>query len=52
MKKHILFIVENNSYPGDVRVRNEAEAALEFGYDVSVISPKSNTALGVRCNGG
>lgn len=44
MKKHILFIVENNPYPHDIRVRNEAEAAKEFGYDVSVISPKGSNS--------
>jgi len=38
--KHILFIVENNSVPGDVRVWNEVRAAKEFGYEVSVICPK------------
>jgi len=41
MKKHILFIVENNSVPGDVRVWAEARSALEFGYDVTVICPSS-----------
>ncbi len=40
MKKHILFIVENNSVPQDIRVWNEAQAAKEFGYEVSVICPK------------
>lgn len=44
MKKHILFIVENNSFPADVRVRNEAFAALKFGFDVSVICPVSKKA--------
>ena len=44
MKKHVLFIVENNPVPMDVRVWNEAIAAKEFGYDVSVISPKSTKA--------
>ena len=39
MNKHILFIVENNSVPGDVRVWSEALAAKEYGYDVSVICP-------------
>jgi len=40
MKKgHILFIVENNPAPPDVRVWNEALAAREFGYEVSVIGP-------------
>ena len=33
MKKHILFIVENNPVPHDVRVWNEALATKEFGYD-------------------
>ena len=42
---HILFIVENNSAPGDVRVWNEALAAREFGYDVSVICPKAKKHL-------
>ena len=40
MHKHILFIVENNSFPSDVRVLRQALAAKEFGYDVSVISPR------------
>lgn len=39
-KKHILFIVENNSVPHDLRVWREARAVKEFGYDVSVICPK------------
>lgn len=39
MKPHILFIVENNSVPFDLRVWNEARAAKEFGYDVTVICP-------------
>lgn len=39
MKKHILFIVENNSVPRDIRVWSEALAAKEYGYDVSVICP-------------
>ena len=43
MSKHILFIVENNSVPRDVRVWGEILAAKEFGYDVSVICPKDDT---------
>jgi glycosyltransferase involved in cell wall biosynthesis len=39
-KKHILFIVENNTIPFDARVWNEAKAAKESGYDVSIICPK------------
>ena len=40
MKKHVLFIVENNSVPRDVRVWSEARSAKEFGFDVSVICPE------------
>jgi len=32
-------IVENNNYPGDPRVRREAEALAAYGYHVCVISP-------------
>ena len=39
-KKHILFIVENNRFPGDQRVYNEAKVAYEYGFEVSVISPQ------------
>ena len=44
MKKHVLFIVENNSVPGDKRVWSEACAIREIGYDVTAISPKKNRA--------
>lgn len=40
--RHILFIVENNPAPPDARVWNEALAAREFGYEVSVIGPRDN----------
>jgi glycosyltransferase involved in cell wall biosynthesis len=36
----ILMIVENNPYPFDVRVRREAQALRDAGYEVSVIAPK------------
>jgi glycosyltransferase involved in cell wall biosynthesis len=39
-KKHILFIVENNQFPRDIRVYNEAKFAYEYGFEVSVISPQ------------
>ncbi len=39
VKKHIIFILENNPAPLDIRVWNEAVAAKRFGYDVSIISP-------------
>lgn len=33
-------LVENNSYPGDTRVRREALAMVQAGFEVSVISPR------------
>ena len=39
MKKHVLFIVENQSLPFDVRVWSEIQAVKELGYDVTAISP-------------
>ncbi len=41
MRKHVLFIIENTSVYNDTRVRSEALAAKEFGFDVSVICPKA-----------
>ena len=38
---HVLFIVENNTVPSDIRVWREANTAKQAGYEVSVISPKS-----------
>jgi glycosyltransferase involved in cell wall biosynthesis len=50
MKKHILFIVENNPVPNDVRVWAEAIAVKELGYDVSVICPLNDkTPLQYEC---
>ena len=34
-------LVENDTYPADVRVRNEAQALLAAGYRVSVIAPNA-----------
>ena len=42
-KRHILFIIENSSVPFDSRVWNEALAAKEFGYDVTVLNPVSKS---------
>lgn len=36
----VLLLVENNAYPFDVRVRREAHALRDAGYQVTVISPK------------
>jgi glycosyltransferase involved in cell wall biosynthesis len=38
--KHVLFIVENNTVPKDVRVWRQAVAIKEWGYEVSVICRK------------
>ncbi len=38
---HILFIVENETVPGDRRVWAEVRTAHEFGYRVSVICPSA-----------
>jgi glycosyltransferase involved in cell wall biosynthesis len=40
-KKHVLFIIENQSVPYDVRVWSEAKAMKEAGYYVSVICPSN-----------
>lgn len=40
-KRHILFIVENNPVPADIRVWREAMTVKHAGYDVTVISPMS-----------
>jgi glycosyltransferase involved in cell wall biosynthesis len=39
MTKHILFIVENNTYPSDKRVQPESLVAQKYGFKVSAISP-------------
>ena len=44
IKKHALFIVENNSVPGDVRVWPEALAVRDLGFRVSVICPKNRAS--------
>ena len=37
--KRVLMLVENSSYPGDYRVRKEANALYAAGYGVAVICP-------------
>ena len=39
-KNNILMLVENNSYPGDTRVRREALALVDAGFNVTVIAPR------------
>ena len=41
--KHVLLVVQNNSFPTDKRVFKEASSLKEAGYRVSVISPESET---------
>jgi glycosyltransferase involved in cell wall biosynthesis len=50
----IAMLLENNAYPTDVRVRNEAEALVRAGHEVTVIAPRAagqparETVAGVR----
>ena len=37
--KRVLMLLENNPYPSDVRVRQEAQTLIAAGYKVSVLSP-------------
>jgi glycosyltransferase involved in cell wall biosynthesis len=39
--KRILMLLQNNPYPRDSRVRREAVALAEAGYEVTVISPRA-----------
>jgi glycosyltransferase involved in cell wall biosynthesis len=38
---HVVFIVENDTVPTDIRVWREAQTTRKAGYDVSVIAPMS-----------
>ncbi len=50
--KRVLMLVENNSYPRDVRVRRESEGLVAAGYRVTVISPaRRSQPFHERCNG-
>jgi glycosyltransferase involved in cell wall biosynthesis len=40
--KRVLMLVENNPFRRDVRVRQEAQALIHAGYQVSVICPAAN----------
>ena len=50
----ILMLLENNAYPGDTRVRREALALVDAGFEVTVIAPREvdqpvmETVQGVR----
>jgi glycosyltransferase involved in cell wall biosynthesis len=43
MRFKVLFLVENNSYPQDFRVRREALALRDAGCNVSVIAPRGKS---------
>jgi glycosyltransferase involved in cell wall biosynthesis len=45
MALKVLMLVENASWPGDQRVKNEAAALLEIGFQVSIICPKMSSGL-------
>ena len=40
-KNRILMLLENNSYPGDSRVKKEANSLTDAGYQVTVVCPTS-----------
>ena len=40
IRRSVLLLVENNPYPADFRVRREAHALRDAGYQVSVICPR------------
>ncbi|HUN60346.1 MAG TPA: glycosyltransferase family 4 protein [Candidatus Sulfotelmatobacter sp.] len=42
MNRKVLIVVENSTYPPDPRVRNEALALVDNGYDVTVLCPRSS----------
>jgi glycosyltransferase involved in cell wall biosynthesis len=44
LKQRILILLENEPYPHDRRVRQEALALLEAGYEVTVVSPNAANA--------
>jgi glycosyltransferase involved in cell wall biosynthesis len=45
----VLLLVENNGFPRDFRVRREAKALLEQGYEVSVICPREGDQRWSEC---
>lgn len=45
----VLMLVENNGYPRDFRVRREAEALRDQGYQVSVVCPREGVEPWREC---
>lgn len=50
MKRRVLIIIENCSFPDDVRVWNEATSLTKNGHEVTVLCPKSEGTRGKRCD--
>ena len=48
----VAMLLENNPYPQDVRVRNEAESLASAGHDVTVIAPRSRGQAAIETVGG
>jgi glycosyltransferase involved in cell wall biosynthesis len=48
----VAMLLENNPYPQDVRVRNEAESLAAAGHEVTVIAPRSAGQKAVEGIGG
>jgi glycosyltransferase involved in cell wall biosynthesis len=44
-RERITMLVENNPYPGDVRVRAEAESLARAGHTVTVVAPRGQGQL-------
>ncbi len=41
-RTRVLMLLENNSYPGDARVRQEATTLVNAGHQVAVICPRKS----------
>ena len=39
-RPRVTMLLENDLYPEDIRVRDEAHSLVEAGYDVAVIAPR------------
>jgi hypothetical protein len=42
-------VIENNAYPWDLRMYNEAQALKKAGYEVNVICPKGEQSDVSEC---
>lgn len=51
-RRRVVMLLENNPYPQDTRVRNEAEALTEAGLLVTVVAPRSRAQTAHECING